>query len=59
MGFIEQAMEPKMLEQIRNWRRTRRYRHTVEALKALSAEELQALGIRPAEIGRLAWAAST
>ena len=48
-----------MLEQIRNWRRTRRYRSTVQELKALSAEELQALGIRPAEIGRLAWAAST
>ena len=48
-----------MLEQIRNWRRARRYRNTMQELRALSAEELKTLGIRPAEIGRLAWAASS
>ena len=47
-----------MLKQIRDWRRVRRYRTTIDQLRALSPEELGALGIRPAEISRLAWAAS-
>lgn len=43
---------------IRSWRRTRRFRALVRELKAMSSADLAALGINPAEIGRLAFAAS-
>lgn len=43
-----------MTKMIRNWR----YRALVRQLKSLSARELRALGIRPAEIDRLAFAAA-
>jgi uncharacterized protein YjiS (DUF1127 family) len=43
---------------IRSWRRTRRFRALVRELSSMSASELAALGINPAQIGRLAFAAS-
>lgn len=43
-----------MNKAIRSWRRARRYRATVRELKALSPRQLRALGIRSAEITRLA-----
>jgi uncharacterized protein YjiS (DUF1127 family) len=43
---------------IRNWARIRRYRALARKLRSLSARELNALGIAPAEINRLAFAAT-
>ncbi len=43
---------------IRSWRRSRRFQSTVRQLKALSPPELNALGIHPTEITRLALAAA-
>ena len=47
-----------MTKALRNWRQSRRFRAMVRELKALSPRELGALGIRPAEINRLALEAS-
>ena len=47
-----------MTKAIRSWRQSRRFRATVRELKALSPRELRALGIRPADISRLALEAS-
>lgn len=43
-----------MTETIRRWRSDRRYRTTLRELRGLSARQLRELGIRPAEIKRLA-----
>jgi uncharacterized protein YjiS (DUF1127 family) len=43
---------------LRRWRQARRYRTTVRELRALPPRDLRALGIPPAEIDRLACAAS-
>jgi uncharacterized protein YjiS (DUF1127 family) len=47
-----------MTQAIRSWRQTRRFRAIVRELKALSAFELGALGIRETEITHLALEAS-
>jgi uncharacterized protein YjiS (DUF1127 family) len=47
-----------MTKAIRSWCQSRRFRATVRELKALSACELRALGIRESEINHLALAAS-
>ena len=47
-----------MIRTIRKWSRARRYRALVRQLRALPARELRALGIAPAEIDHLAFAAS-
>jgi len=47
-----------MTKAICSWRESRRSRAMVRELKALSPRELGALGIRPAEINRLALEAS-
>jgi uncharacterized protein YjiS (DUF1127 family) len=39
---------------IRRWRQSHRYRTTARELRRLPPAELSALGIRPAEIDRLA-----
>jgi uncharacterized protein YjiS (DUF1127 family) len=43
---------------ISRWRSERRYRATLRALRGLSVRELTELGIRPADIHRLARAAT-
>ena len=43
---------------IRSWRQSRRYQATVRELERLSLRELNALGIVPAQITRLARAAA-
>jgi len=43
---------------IRRWRQSWRYRSTVRQLRALARPELDALGIPPGEIDRLACLAS-
>ena len=48
-----------MTQAIRSWRQTRRFRAMVRELKALSPRELDALGIRLAEIDHLAREASS
>jgi uncharacterized protein YjiS (DUF1127 family) len=47
-----------MTKMIRKWSRARRYRALVRQLRSLPARELRALGIAPAEIDRLAFAAT-
>jgi uncharacterized protein YjiS (DUF1127 family) len=47
-----------MAKMIRKWLRVRRYIALARQLKAMPARELQALGIQPTEIDRLARAAS-
>jgi uncharacterized protein YjiS (DUF1127 family) len=47
-----------MTKAIRSWRQSRRFHAMVRELKALSAGELGALGIRDTEIMRLAFEAS-
>lgn len=47
-----------MTQAIRSWRQARRFRATVRELRALSAGELSALGIRESQIDHLALAAS-
>ena len=47
-----------MTKAIRSWRQSRRFRAMVRELKALSARELSALGIRETEITYLALEAS-
>jgi len=47
-----------MTQAIRSWRQTRRFHAMVRELKALSARELGALGIRDTDIMRLALEAS-
>jgi uncharacterized protein YjiS (DUF1127 family) len=47
-------MESAMPDTFRRWRAKRRYRTTLRELRGLSERELRQLGIRPAEIGRLA-----
>ena len=43
-----------MTETFRRWRSDRRYKSTLRELRGLSARQLSELGIRPAEIQRLA-----
>lgn len=47
-----------MTNALRNWRQSRRFHAMVRELKALSARELQALGIPEVEIPHLAAEAS-
>ena len=47
-----------MTTALRSWRRARRYHATVRELERLSSRELNALGISPAQITRLARAAA-
>ena len=49
---------PAMTKMIRKWSHARRYRVLVRQLRSLPARELRALGIVPAEIDRLAFAAT-
>jgi len=44
---------------IRRWRQSYRYRTTLRSLRALSNDQLKALWIRPNEVSRLAWKASS
>jgi len=44
-----------MCQTIRRWRLDRRYRATVRELSSLTVGQLRELGIRPAEIHRLAF----
>jgi uncharacterized protein YjiS (DUF1127 family) len=46
--------EGVMTEIYRRWRFDRRYRTTVRELRGLTARQLSELGIRPADIQRLA-----
>jgi uncharacterized protein YjiS (DUF1127 family) len=47
-------MEKVMTGILRRWRSSRRYRAILRALSALTAGQLQELGIRPVEINHLA-----
>jgi uncharacterized protein YjiS (DUF1127 family) len=47
-------MESVMTETFRRWRSDRRYRATLRELRGLTVRQLRELGIRPAEIQRLA-----
>lgn len=46
--------ETVMTKTLRRWRSERRYRATLRELNGLSAGQLRELGIRPAQIQRLA-----
>ena len=50
----ERKLESVMTETIRRWRSDRRYRMTLRELHGLTTRQLRELGIRPAEIQRLA-----
>jgi uncharacterized protein YjiS (DUF1127 family) len=47
-------MESVMTDFYRRWLSSRRYRTTVRELRSLTVRQLSELGIRPAEINRLA-----
>jgi len=47
-----------MKRTIRRWRSERRYREILRELRAMTALQLNELGIRPLEIQRLAWEAA-